>query len=329
VSRAFLLLALLLPVFAQQEPPSPTIRTDVPLVLVPVSVTDKKGNLIDGLKQEDFRLTDDGYPQQIRLDTPDTLVAPVSMVILVQANRIAVPAVTRLQQVAPLVKPVIVGQQGQAAVIAFDDEARVLQDFTFDADAIRSAIGRIPARTVKKSAMLDAVGEAVKLLRKRPASDRKVIFLVSESRDRGSKLTLREARELAERSGAVVYSATYSVQKQYFTTSPETAPSLPDAANYFDVFTEFGRMTTANAAGTLARATGGRHLSFTTVEALENLIKRMGDEIHSQYLLSFAPRESRNMGFHELEVTIPSRKEAVIRVRQGYWPERSPLPDPH
>jgi len=51
----------------------------VPLVLAPVTVTDKKGNLIDGLKVDDFRLTDEGVAQQIRMDTSDTVLAPVSL----------------------------------------------------------------------------------------------------------------------------------------------------------------------------------------------------------------------------------------------------------
>ena len=55
-----------------------TIRSDVPLVLAPVTVTDKKGNSIDGLTADDFRLTDDNVARKIRVDTSDTVdVEPV------------------------------------------------------------------------------------------------------------------------------------------------------------------------------------------------------------------------------------------------------------
>jgi VWFA-related protein len=351
-------LLVLTPLFAQQSQPaqaaseSPTIKTETSLVLVPVTVTDSKGKLVDGLKASEFVLTDDGRPQKIRLDTSDTIAAPVSMVVLVQASGISAPAIARIKQLAPLIKPVVAGQRGQVAVIAFDDEVRVFQDFTTDATAIEQAIYRVNGRTIKKSALLDAVGEGVRMLSNRPISDRRVIFLLSESRDRSSKLSLREARELAERGGAVIYAATYSVQKQNWTSKPNDAPTMPmpmpsskgypppsntnypaasnpnDAlttsaggTNYFDLFTEVGRMGQRNAATQLAQVTGGRHLSFVTVESLENVIKRMGDEIHSQYLLSFVPADSKNRGFHELQVTVPSRKDLVLRVRQGYWPE--------
>jgi len=322
VIRAVLSLALILPLFAQQEPESPTIRTDTSLVLVPVSVTDRGGKLIDGLTVDDFELTDRRVPQKLRLDTSDTVVTPVSMVVLIQASGISQPALERIKQVGSMLKPVIAGNRGQIAVIAFDDDVRVFQDFTTDAEAISQAVNRINGRTIKGSKMLDAVGEAVKLLSKRPISDRRLIFLMSEARDRGSKLTLREAREMAERGGAVVYSATYSVQIQNWTSKPADAPPMPGEPNYIDALTELSRLGLKNAATELARVTGGRHLSFVTVESLEKLITRMGDEIHSQYLLSFVPPESKNKGFHEIHVSIPAHANYIIRVREGYWPER-------
>jgi len=323
VVRVLCSLALLFPLLAQEQE-SPTLSTDTSLVLVPVSVADRKGNLVDGLQVEDFQLTDEGLRQKLRLDTSDTLAAPVSMVVLIQASGISQPAIERIKQVGSMLKPVVAGNRGQVAVIAFDDEVRVFQEFTTEGDAVTQAINRINGRTIKGSKMLDAVGAAVKLLSTRPISDRRLIFLMSEARDRGSKLNLREAREMAERAGAVVYSATYSVQIQNWTSKPSDAPSMPGEPNYVDGLTELSRLSLRNAATSLARVTGGRHMSFVTVESLEKLIARMGEEIHGQYLLSFTPPPSKNKGFHELHVTIPSKPNLVIRVREGYWPEREP-----
>ena len=83
---------------------------------------------------------------------------------------------------------------------------------------------------------------------------------------------------------------------------------------------ELGRMALPNVAEALTRATGGRHLSFVTLNTLENVISRAGEEIHSQYLLSFVPLQDNTTAFHEIRVAIPSRPDAVIRVRPGYWP---------
>ena len=89
--------ALIFPLLAQ-EPDNSTIRANVPLVLAPVTVTDKKGNFIDGLSVDDFRLTDDGVAQKIRMDTSDTVLAPVSLMVLIQASGISAPVLARIER---------------------------------------------------------------------------------------------------------------------------------------------------------------------------------------------------------------------------------------
>ena len=76
------------------------------------------------------------------------------------------------------------------------------------------------------------------------------------------------------------------------------------------------------AADFFAQETGGRHLSFETLKGLEETIARAGEDIHSQYLLSFVPASSKGGGFRRLEVTVPSRPDAVVRARPGYWADR-------
>jgi len=308
---------------AQEPEASTTIRANVPLVLAPVTVTDKKGNFIDGLKVEDFRLTDEGKPQQVRMDTSDTVLAPVSLMVLIQASGISTPALARTQQVGGMIKPLVVGDRGQAAVIEFDDEIRVRTDFTADSGVIRTAFEGTRSRSIRTARLIDAVIEGVKMLDTRPPNNRRVMLILSESRDRGSKSKLSEAIELAQRAGVTVYPATYSVQGSSFISKPENSPSMPGGDNNVDLIggaIELGRIGKTNAAAALARSTGGHHLAFLTLASLEQAISRAGEEIHSQYLLSFTPTTSSKEGFHQIQVAIPSHPEAVIRVRPGYYP---------
>ena len=186
-SCVFLAAILLFPLRAQEPESSTTIRANVPLVLAPVTVTDKKGNFIDGLKAEDFRLTDEGVPQQIRMDTSDTVQAPVSLMVLIQASGISAPVLARTQQVGGMIKPLVVGDRGQAAVIEFDDEIRVRTDFTADSSVIRTAFEGTRSRSIRTARLIDAVVEGVKMLDTRPPNNRRVMLILSESRDRGSK----------------------------------------------------------------------------------------------------------------------------------------------
>jgi len=314
---------LLFPLLAQ-EPESSTIRANVPLVLAPVTVTDKKGNIIDGLSVDDFRLTDEGVPQKIRMDTSDTVLAPVSLMVLIQASGISAPVLARIERVGGLIKPLVIGQRGQAAVIEFDDEIRVRADFTSDSNTISAAFQKTRSRSLRKARLIDAVAEGVKMLDTRSPNNRRVMLILSESRDRGSKGKLGEVIEQAQRAGVVVYPATYSVQGSTFLSSPSNSPSMPGGDDNVDILggaIELGRVAKANVADALARATGGRHLSFLTLASLENAISRAGEEIHSQYLLSFTPTPGTKDGFHRIQVAIPSHPDAVIRVRLGYWPK--------
>ena len=320
----FAVAVLLVPLVAQ-EPESFPIRANVPLVLAPVTVTDTRGNFIDGLSVDDFRLTDEGVAQKIRMDTSDTVLAPLSLVVLIQASGISAPVLARTERVGGLIKPLVIGDRGQAAVIEFDDEIRVRTDFTTDSSIIRSAFQGTRSRSIRTARLIDAVAEGVKMLETRSPNYRRVMLILSESRDRGSKSKLSDAIELAQRAGVVVYPVTYSTQSSAFASKPEDAPSMPGGSNNVDLLggaIELTRIGKANVAEALARSTGGRHLSFLTLASLENAISRAGEEIHSQYLLSFTPTSSAKEDFHKIQVAIPSHPDAVIRVRLGYWPQK-------
>lgn len=324
--RFFLAAAIFFPLYAQQGAENPPIQApiqaNVPLVLAPVTVTDHKGNLIDGLTVKDFTLTDEGAPQKLRLDTSDTVLAPVSLVVAVQSSGISTPELFRIQRVGSMIKPLVIGDRGQAAVIAFDEETRVFEDFTSDSSKISSAFERINPRTIKSARLIDAVAEGVHMLATRPANNRRILLILSESRDRGSRTKLAEAIEQAQRAGVVIYAGTYSAQGAAWTSRPENAPPTPGGPDFVGGIVELARLGKANAADEFARATGGRHLSFLTLNSLEKTISRTGEEIHSQYLLSFVPAHSKKNGFHRIQVAVPSMPDAAIRVRAGYWTEQ-------
>jgi VWFA-related protein len=331
-----------------------TIRQNVPLVLIPVTVTDNKGQFIEGLTAGDFVVRDDGKAQMVFLDTPDTVLAPVAMVIAIQTSNITAPALAKIRQVGSIVQPLMMGERGQAAIIAYDAEPRILQALTGDSAKIREVFSQLQARLGKKAVLLDTVAQAVKMLETRPPSYRRVLLILGESRDRGSLRKIGPVVQDAQRSGIEVYAITFSAQKVAWTARPEDNPPLPpdsgprngnspgmprdpgnpnnpnntnspnysDFPNYAGGIVELARLGKSNAAAALADATGGRHLSFATLGGLEAALNRTGQEIHNRYLLSFVPVETNNIGFHRIEVQVPHRTGAVIRARPGYWPRR-------
>jgi hypothetical protein len=86
------------------------------------------------------------------------------------------------------------------------------------------------------------------------------------------------------------------------------------------VFTEIGRLGTQNAGDALAKYTGGEKVSFVRLGGLERVIAKVGEDLHSQYLLSFQASTTESEMYHAITVNV-RRAEAVVRARPGYWPE--------
>jgi len=298
-----------------------TIRANVHLVLVPVTVNDAKGKFVDGLKAEDFVLYDDGVPQrQLQVDSSDLVLAPVALVVAIQASWISQPALEKIHKIGGMLQPLVSGEKGQVAVLSYDYEIHALQDFTRDSSKVSGAFESVQGRTIKTGIMLDAVMEGVKMLQKTPESYRRMLLILGESRDRGSKAKLDQAIEAAQRANVTMYPLTYSAQATAWTARPQDDPSVPIDPDYAGAIVEALRMTTRNAADEFAKWTGGRHLSFTRLEGLQDAVQRLSAEVHSQYLLSFAPQESNNKSLHRLIVQVRGHKGAQIRARPGYWP---------
>ncbi len=298
--------------FAQE----PALRTTVRLVIAPTTVTDSHGKYIDGLSAEDFLVYDNGKPQSIQADVT---YLPISLVIAVQSNTIAAEALNKVHRIGGMIEPLITGERGDVAVISFDEQVGIVQDFTSGAGKLEQALKRLqPSGT--RARMIDAVSKAVEILAAKPPSRRRVILLIGESRDRSSETRLEDAITLAQRENVSVYALSYSAFLTAFTSKPENVPP----AGPFDligVFREIGRLGSANAADAFARFTGGSRLSFLRQKSLEQAVSRIGEELHSQYLLSFTSGAS-GPEFHAIDVKVKNRPGLIVRTRPGYWLER-------
>jgi VWFA-related protein len=295
----------------------PTIRTTVPLVTVPVSVADRHGGAINGLNSSDFLLLDDGKVRPVRVDTVDSGLAPIALVTVIQTSDISLSALAKIRKVGAMIPEAVVGANGEAAVVSFDDQIKVAQDFTTDADAISKAFRGLAPADNMGGRMLDAVDEALNLLANRPGPRRANVVIIGESRDRGSQEKLTDLIPKIQRTGVTIYSLTYSAYLTPFTIKPEEYQ--PTGGGPLQAVTEIARLGKQNTVAALTNVTGGRRFRFETKSKLENDLIRLGTEIHSRYLISFTPDLEKAPRFHHLQVQIKNHPDALIRARPGYW----------
>jgi VWFA-related protein len=305
-------------VFAQDRP----FRTEIHVVQVPVTVLNEKGANIDGLKAPDFSVLDNGDERRVSLDTFGTGVAPISLAIAIQTSGISKPALAKIRRIGGMIQPLVIGRRGEAAVLTFDDEINWRLDFTSDSEAIQKVIRAVqPGGGLRQARMLDAVVDAADLMKERKG--RRVLLLISETKDRGSHSKLENAIQAVEREGVEVFAATYSAQASSWTAQPDDLPP-PSGPNYLAVFSEMARVGKANHAIALTQATGGAHYPFLRERGVEKAIESLGVDVHAQYILSF-PQPAGAEGMHRIDVSLPGRGDVRIRSRRAYWAE-APVP---
>jgi VWFA-related protein len=316
-------------------------------VVAPVTVTDKDGRYINGLEAKDFTLFDNKKPQDTKVDVS---FIPISLVVAVQANNMVEPALPAIKKIGPLLEGLVIGEQGEAAILKFDHRIQEIQPFTNDAKLFTRALESIQPGS-STSAMIDTVFHATRMLRNRPSSHRKILLLIAETQDKGSEGRVREAMLAAEINNIIIYSininrAVTSLLKKmdppkqspippaarvHIPGAPQT-PGMADALTGYggeagnvvplmqEVLKQIKYVFVPNPLEVFTRYTGGREFSFVSQRTLERVVGDLGEELHSQYLLSYSPSdEVRAMaGWHDIRVTV-NRPNLKVRTRDGYW----------
>jgi VWFA-related protein len=316
-------------------------------VAVPVTVMDRDGSIINGLKPYQFHITDNGKDQDIHVDVS---YEPISLVVAIQANASVDAILPQVRKIPELLNASIVGEAGEAAIIAFDHRIQVLQPFTNDGTKITEAVKKIHAGSYT-SRMVDALEESIRLLKNRPKDRRRVILLISETRDLGSEGKKKRVLTAAELNDVQVWAVDMSRFVELLTgkakpprpdpmpatarqgvlppgvpatpTTVESTFQLGNRIEFVPLFKEVLRdvrdVFVDNPVELMTKGTGGEEFSFYNQRALENAIQRIGSELHSQYMITYTPNNPEEAGFHDIEVNVTGVRNAKVRARPGYW----------
>jgi hypothetical protein len=210
-------------------PPEPenieTLKTDTDLVTVPLIATDRNGLYITDLRQEEFKISEDGVPQEIAFF--GQVSAPFHVVLMLDTSSSTKDNLRQIQQAAytfvQQLQPV-----DRVKIITFDDKINDLNEFTSDREVLRAAINS--ARSGEGTKVYDAFEVAMNTLRK--IRGRRAIVLFSDGMDWHSDSATFEAtvRHLDE-EGVVIYPIRYetraTTERLAREQSEQVTPSLP------------------------------------------------------------------------------------------------------
>lgn len=325
-----------------EKPLSVTTR----LVLAPTTVLDRSGSFVPGLTPYDFRLYDNDKLQKI---TADEASHPLSVVVLIQANAEVEKILPSIARLSPVFESLVIGEEGEMAVIGFDHRIQVLTEFTNDPAKIDDAFRRLHPGSYS-AALNDATMQAINMLKTRPSSRRRVVIQIAENRDNGSEFkSVREILTEAEFNNIVFYPVDISqlISKLTSKAQPNRPNTLPPGAQHMemgtinttttavqmdegnwapalkDIFDAVKDIFVPDPLDVYSKYTGGREFAFHSEKTLQEDIQKIGDELHSQYLLSYTPNNQGQGGFHKISVIV-TKPDLTVRVRAGYWSAARP-----
>ncbi len=312
---------------AQEEP---TFRTQSNVVIVPALVRNKAGEVIYGLRAGDFIVEDDGLPQVVQLDERAES-EPVSLVVAVQCGRRADYELPRMQGLASMLQPLMAQPQSKVALITFDSQVHPIENFTSDQNAVERAL-----RTLEPgdggAAILDAVNYSVKLLDGVPKDRKRVLLLISETRDHGShSATIDDVIKAIGNSNAVVYTLAFSPSKSNVldtlrgANNPDLHPEQTEVHEGPDLLAPLllaAQAMRRNTAKAIASLSGGEYQMFDSRHGFDARMNDFSNHLHSRYLLSFQPVHP-HPGLHRLSVRLKESGDAAVLARSSYWATQS------
>jgi len=303
-----------------------TVRSESNLVSVPALVKDAQGRVVYGLTTKDFVIEDDGVEQTVRLDeTPEG--QPVSLVLAIEKGRRASYEFARMEGLKTMLDPLFALGRARVAVVEFDSQVVLTRDFSSDQNLIERDVSDLRPGD-DGAAILDAIHYAMGLLKKEADDRLRVLLLISETRDHGSRMKIENSVAAVGEANALFYALRFSPALSNIldtgrgnNTSLKPGPNEmhPDL-NFLDLAYRTAQAMRRNVPETVTRMTGGEYELFATRKRFDTHMNDFTNHLRGRYLLSFTPRNP-HPGLHRLGVKLAERNQSTVLARTSYWVE--------
>ncbi len=271
------------------------IRKDVDLVLVPVTITDPMNRLVTGLEKENFLLTDNGQPQEIRHFSSED--APISLGVIFDVSGSMSNKIDKSRDaVVEFFKTA--NPEDEFFLVTFSEKPEVLADFTSSVEDIQSRL--VYAEPKGRTALLDAIYLGMNRMRK-AKHQKKCLLIISDGGDNHSRYTEGEIKSMVREADVQIY-AIGLYDRDFKTAEEREGPEL---------LTE------------ISDVTGGRTFAIGSPNELADVATKIGIELRNQYVLGYRPNNpTRDGKWRKIKVRLNPPKGLPplhVYAKTGYY----------
>jgi Ca-activated chloride channel family protein len=277
----------------------PTLSVDVALVNVTATVVDSDGEYVPGLAPEDFAIFEDGVEQNVSFFSHDRAV-PVSLGILIDVSG---SMRHKLQQALQIAREtaMALSTEDEVFMLTFSDDMNVLTDFTTSGPHITEMFRGV--RTGGNTHQFDSIALGIRMM-ENARHQKKVLLLISDGFDVGSRIEAEEAEQMLMRAEVLVYAIGID--------DDDSDPEVMRRTRYHVYHYMLNRLTDITG-GVAFRVFTGRRF------ALRSLADLLLEELHQQYTLGYYPTNpAAGADWREIEVQLRT-SELPVRHRPGYY----------
>lgn len=254
-----------------------SIKVDVDLVLVPVTISDTQERLYVGLRQKNFEVFEGKNRQEIRHFSIED--SPISLGVIFDMSGSMNAKIDRAREaVTEFLKSA--NKQDEFFLISFADQPEELSDFTTSMEDVQARL--LYTAPKGRTALLDAIYLGISKMR-HAHNQKKALLIISDGGDNHSRYTEREIKSLVKESDVLLYGI--GVYERYFSTQEERlGPELLSG---------------------MTEITGGRTYTVDNPNALPVVARAIGTQLRNQYLIGYRPNNSpRNGKWRKIKVRL-------------------------